>query len=337
MIRCSRLNEAAHCGLAASIDDKETNAAALMGDAFHAAVAARFRPTDKAFQEARAIAIGQLGGEHEAEVTEMVARLAAEWSPPEDARFEIAIGLSRMGLATPYEDTSAITRGTADCVWEGDDEVMVLDFKSGARAAWNVPIPRDNLQLAAYGLAFADALNKPKMRLGLYLAAEGKWLWDLLDLDSREATELWARVRAAALRDPDEAVTGPHCTECWVRLHCRAHLVPAISTFERTLALGPLANGNTPIEPRRLLRMIQACKAMEDLADAGKDWLKAYVKQHGPIVVEGKQWGPVEQKGRESTSVKALKDSGLYDRAVAVGAVKQGAPTLTHRWTNAKG
>lgn len=336
MIRCSRLNEAEHCGLSGAIDDGETKLAGLLGDAFHAAAACRFRPKEQRFQDARAVAIGQLGGEHEAEVMEMVDRLAAAWTPPENAEFEAGIGLSRAGIAVAYDDPEAITRGTADCVWVDGDEVVVLDFKSGARAAWNVPIPRHNLQLAAYGFAFADRFEKSKVRVGIYLARDDKWLWDLLDLDSPEATALWARVRAAALRDPNEAVIGPHCDDCWVRLKCRAHIVTAISTVERTTALAPLGTGEEVVEPRRLMRMIQACKAMEDLAEAGKEWLKAYVKRNGPIVVDDRQWGPVEQKGREGTSVKKLKEAGLYDRAVAVGAVSQGPPVVQHRWTKRK-
>lgn len=334
MIRISRLNEAADCGLAASIEDKSTNAAAMMGDAFHAAVAAHYRGTD-AFNEARAIAIGQLGGEHEAEVLEKVAALAAIWTPPTRAIFEAGIGLSRRGLAVPYGSPDAMTQGTPDCVWSEPDEVVVLDFKSGARAEWTVPIPRENLQLAGYGIAYADEFGKSKMRLGIYLAAEVKWLWDLVDLDAPEGTSLWERVRAAALRDPEEAVKGPHCSDCWVRLRCRAHLLPILSAGDRATALEPLGEAVGLVEPRKLMRLLQACQAMESIAEKGKEWLKAYVKERGPIVVDGKAWGPTEVKGREGTSVKALKEAGLYDRAVAVGAVKQGPPTFQHRWKKA--
>lgn len=335
MIRVSRLNEAADCGLAASIEDKSTNAAALMGDAFHAAVAAHYNPGVETFAEARAVAIGQLGGEHEDHVLGMVTRLSETWTPPTSAMFEKGIGLSRRGIAVPYGSPEAITQGTVDCVWAEPDEVVVLDFKSGARAEWNVPIPRDNLQLAGYGLAFADQMGKSKMRLGLYLAAEGKWLWDLVDLDAPEGTALWERVRAAALRDPDEAVIGPHCSDCWVRLRCPAHLLPIISASDRATALEPLGAAGGLVEPRKLMRLLHACQAMEAIAEKGKEFLRAYVKERGPFVVDGKAWGPIDVKGREQTSVKALKEAGLYDRALAVGAVKTGPPTQQHRWKKA--
>lgn len=335
MIRISALNEAASCGLSASLNDKSTNAAALMGTAFHAAVAAHYQPTD-ATREARAIAIGQLGGEHEAEVLEMVERLSEEWNPPTSAQFELPVGLSRRGIYVPYGSPEAMTQGTLDCGWSEPDEAVVLDFKSGARAEWNVPIPRANLQLAGYGIAHADHMGKSKMRLGIYLAAEGKWLWDLVDLDSPEGTVLWERVRAAALRDPEEAVKGPHCSDCWARLRCPAHLLPIFSEADRDTALEPLTAPAGLIEPQKLMRLLQACQVMDEVADKGKEFLRAYVKEHGPFVVDGKQWGPIEVKGREGTSVKALKDAGLYERAVAVGAVRQGPPTQQHRWTNRK-
>lgn len=334
MIRISALNEAANCGLAASIDDKSTNAAALMGTAFHAAARAHYRP-GPIEREARSIAIGQLGGEHEAEVLEMVERLAAQWEPPATAAFEVPVGLSRSGVAVEHGSPEVMTQGTLDCGWAEPDVAVVLDFKSGARAEYNVPIPRDNLQHAGYGIAWADRTGKSKMRLGTYLAVEGKWLWDLVDLDSPDGTTLWERVRAAALRDPDEAVVGPHCSDCWVRLKCPTHLLPALSTAERVSALEPLTAPVGLVEPRKLMRLLHACQAMDAIAEKGKDFLKAYVRDHGPFVVDGKAWGPIEVKGREGTSVKALKEAGLYDRAVAVGAVRQGPPTQQHRWKKA--
>lgn len=339
MKRASKLQLAEYCGVAGVADDGVTTIAALRGNAFHACNAVRHRPDELRFRREREDALTALAA-HDPdaadEITAAVERLAATWTPPEGARFEAEIGLSRDGTAVPYGHDLAITQGTADCVWEDDAEVVVLDFKSGARAAFNVPFPRDNLQLAAYGLGFADALGKTRMRLGIYLAAEDRWLWDLIDLDSAEGTRLWERVRAAALRDPDVAVVGPHCDDCYHRLRCHAWTLPALSTVERVTSLAPLGGNGDIVEPRKLMRLLQACKAMEEIADAGKAYLRAYVERHGPIVAGGMQWGPISVKGRESTSVKALKESGLYDRAVAVGAVKQGATTQQYRWTKAR-
>lgn len=335
MIRMSALNEASACGLSAAMADKTTNSAALMGTAFGAAVRAHFRPGDEE-QEASANALGQLTADERDEVREKIARLIDVWSPPDSAVFELPIGLSRRGLAVEHGAPDAMTNGHMDCAWAEEDAAVVLDFKAGARAEWNVPIPRDNLQLGGYGVAWADKCGKSRVRLGLYLAEPGKWLWDTVDLDSPEGTALWERVRTAALRDPEEAVIGPHCSDCWVRLKCPTHLLPVVFTPERVSALEPLTAPAGLIEPRRLMRLLQACQAMEAIADKGKDFLRAYVKQNGPFVVDGKQWGPIEVKGREGTSVKALKDAGLYERAVAVGAVKQGPPTQQHRWTKKK-
>lgn len=336
MIRPSRLNEAEHCGLSASIEDGATNAAALLGDAFHAAVAAHYRPSFEEFQAARAVAMGRLARDEREEVTAMVQRLTDDWMAPEGARFEVPVAVDRHGLSCGPDDPNLLSSGTTDCEWSDGDEAVVLDFKSGARAEWTVPIPRDNLQLALYGFGCADRFGKPKMRLGIYLAREGKWLWDTIALNSRIATDLWERTRAAALRDPAEAVVGPHCSDCYVRLKCPTHLLPALDVAEHENVMAPMTVGAQLITPEKLVRMINACKAMQDLSEAGRDWLKAYVRDNGPIVADGKQWGPVEVRGRESTSVKALQEVGLYDTALACGAVKAGAPSFQHRWTKAR-
>jgi len=338
VIRPSRLPDAEHCGFAGAHQDASTNAAALLGDAFHAAVAHHYRPANAAFKAEYAVAMGRISPDERAEVSEMMARLASQWDPPDGAEFEIPIGVDRHGLSATVDDPHILSAGTGDCGWPDGDAAAVVDWKSGARAAFNVPRPGDNLQLALYGLGLADRWSKPKMKLGIYLAREGKWLWDTLHLDSAEGTALWERTRAAALRDPEEAVIGPHCTDCYVRLKCPAHLLPVLDLGERENVLAPLTAG-TPgglVEPARLVRLINACKAMEDLSKAGKDWLKAYVKKHGPIVSDGKQWGPIEERGRETTSIGALMESGLYERACAVGAVKMSPPITKHRWTKAR-
>lgn len=341
MVRSSRLNVAEHCGFAGAFVDRRTTLPALFGDAFHAAIAARQRPYVTDFRLAREVAMAQLSAEERDEVSELVEQLAGQWTPPEDACFEQPIGLDRNGRFVPYGSPEAIIAGTADSCWVAPDEdgapcVFVLDFKSGARASFNVPAPGNNLQVASYGFALADWLGASKMRLGIYLARDDKWLWDTVDLDSEAGTALWARVKAAACRDPSEMVVSADCADCYVRLSCPAHMLPACDLPTRDLALSPLREGFELVAPERLLGLLLACDAMKAAAEAGRDWAKAYVREHGPIVIDGKQWGPIVVKGREGTSVKLLKEAGLYDRAKAVGAVRVGAPTEQHRWTKRK-
>jgi hypothetical protein len=336
--RFSKLPIREHCGLAGSIEDHTTGEAGMKGDAFHALAAVHYRPSEDRFQEARAIAMASISREAQDGVKEMAERLFADWTPPENAKFEVPIGIDRRGIAVPYDSDKAMVRGTADCVWMEEDTVVVIDFKSGARAPWNVPHPSVNLQVIGYGLAFADHHGKSKMRLGVYLAVEARWVWHEYDLGSAELTEHWERLRAAALRDPYEAVKGAHCNECWVRLGCRAYLLPAISDIERASAMAPMAAPvDGPIEPQRLVRLLTAVKAMEDLADAGKEFAKAYVARFGSIEADGKTWGPTPVNGSETVSIKSLKAAGVYDTALAMGAVRQGEPKVQHRWTNVKG
>jgi hypothetical protein len=343
MTRCSRLNDAEACGLSASLGEqnRSTNVYAMRGDAFHAGNAAHYRPNDPRFSDARAVAFGVLGVDDGADVTHMLQRLWKEWTPPEEARFEVPIAMDRNGLAVPVDSDKAITQGTADCVWIEGEFVVVVDFKSGARAEWNVPSPAENLQLLAYGFALADLLGKTKMKLGIYRGAEEvegpPWLWAELDLNSADATAAWERVRGAALHDPTEAVLGPHCAECYSRLRCRAYVLPAVAEIDRDSALAPLSAGDDGvIEPQKLMRLLQACDAMDKLAEEGRSFAKAYSEKHGAIVIGDRQWGPIPVKGRESTSIAKLKASGLYERAVEVGGVTQGEPTKQYRWVKTK-
>jgi hypothetical protein len=359
MLTISRLNEAERCGLAASLDTKATTIHGLRGDAFHAVTAAFYRPLVERFQAEREVSLGRLGEDDRQQVLDMVKPLTSSWRPPTDAVFEAPVGLSRSGFhiemhrhadgvyraADPDVGGDLLTAGTPDCAWvetgtDPDDVAqrvaVVVDFKSGARAQWNVPHPADNVQLAGYGFAWADKNACQRMRLGVYYAIDNKWRWQEFHLDTTEATLLWSRVKAAALKDPDEAVMGPHCSDCYVRLRCPAWILPVVSTEVRRLALAPLGSAGAILEPRELLRLEQACKAMQKMADAGMDYLRAYVKQHGPVYVDGWKWGPIPVKGRETVSISALRDAGLYDIAVKEGAVKQGAPTLQHRWTRDK-
>ena len=361
MIRASKLEFAEHCGLSATIETNSTTVYAMRGDAFHAANAAHYRPDEQRFIDARAVAFGVLPVDDGADVTHMLQRLWASWTPPEHAKFEVPIAVNRDGLAVPYGSPEAISQGTADCSWVDGEWLVVVDFKSGARAEWNVPAPGVNLQLLDYVFGLADLLGKTKVKLGIYRGAEGvedPWLWAEIDLDTPEATKLWERVRGAALRDPKKAVLGTHCAECWVRLQCPAHLVPAILEVDREeewkrlglpdelagkmaigpeSALAPIASPvDRPIEPARLVRLLNAIAALKDLEEVARDFAKAYVAVHGGVEVDGKVWGPIDQKGKELVSIKALKAAGIYERAVAVGAVTQGAPTKQHRWTLVK-
>lgn len=379
MIRISRLNSARYCGLAGSVEDGSSSTYALGGNAFHALLRAKYR-TSRATVDAADLLMSALEPDARADVNRAVLDLAACWTPPDDAEFEVPLGIDITGCYVPYDDPRAITRGTADCVWlepnqveapavaaqdaaEIDDDMgidiarfqklrrarprnydgtftlYVVDFKAGPRAAWNVPHPSVNLQLGGYGLGLADKIG-PKvtdMRLGIYQVVEGKFVWARFDLAAPASTELWNQVRAAALRDPKTAVTGAHCVDCWVRRKCPAYVLPVLSLAARDEALAPLmADAGVVPTPDQVLRLLLAVKAIEDLVDPAKDWLKNWVTENGPIVNGSKTWGPGPTKGRESTSITALKDAGLYDEAVARGAVKKGQPGVSFTWRNTK-
>lgn len=375
MIRISRLNSARYCGLSGSIEDRSTSIYAMAGNAFHALLRANYRTTPETVKAAE-LTMSVLEDDVRADVNRYAVDLGASWTPPEDAEFEVPLGIDARGRYVPYDDPSAITRGTADCCWlepnkldrpeaeeaEIDDEdgidlgrfraitrqappaydgtytLYVVDFKAGPRAAFNVPHPSENLQTGAYGLGLADknGAKVTDMRLGIYRVVEGRFVWARFQIGSDETEQLWTRVKAAAMRDSTLAITGSHCGDCWVRRKCPAHVLPALNQADRDEAMAPiyevLEEGQI-VPMARVARMLRALRALSDVAAMAKEWAENYVAYNGPVLDGDQEWGPVAQKGRETVSISSLKAAGLYEAAVAAGAVKKGAASQSYRWT----
>src|SRR3954470_5776941 len=102
MIRSSRLNTAEFCGLAGSYEERTTGEWALAGQAFHAGLRGWYRPT---FENVRAadVALAAVKPEVRDGIRAQVADLAASWTPPPTARFEVPIALDFNGRGVAYD------------------------------------------------------------------------------------------------------------------------------------------------------------------------------------------------------------------------------------------
>jgi hypothetical protein len=169
----------------------------------------------------------------------------------DNAETEIKMALSREGKYLPYESEDFLTRGRMDMGWPVDlgrrSLAVIADIKS---SLWTTSDP-DNLQNIAYGLMYADKYNCDMLICGIWGAQEGKWNWgsewDMLwDKES-----LLKKVAHAATNTSGQAVTGPHCRECWARLHCPEHCMTSTSDFE-------ISKHPTETEIARLLLKVQA-------------------------------------------------------------------------------
>lgn len=252
----------------------------------------------------------------------------------------------RVELRDP--DTGAlITAGTPDIVARevGDrTNRVIVDLKKREQyGAGRLADPDDNDQLHAYALASTPEGGSYRTCLLLFGDGQVEALWSKRYAaeggvcDTRDGAvryESWdpilARITAVNDRSGGEpkGTTGPHCGACYPRLHCPNWALPA---HQGPTELAPLtAPGG--ITKDNAGKALLAVMAVEEVAAKARDQLKAWAAENGPIVVGGRQWGPVVMPGRMSVDTAALEAAGLYERFARVGR-----PFTQFRMTKAKG
>lgn len=312
MRRMSSLPIAQYCAKAPELDVGAGRAAA-MSTAFHA------------------LCDDQAKGNNASKETETkLAKLTAAeieeiktWRYPEDfvvlgielryseAETEVTCALGQDGEHIDGDTDKAITVGHADMFWviraEIDgEEVKVVVVGDIKKSAWTTIDGPSSLQLSTYGFALAQKTNADYFVPCIWIAEDGTWLvGDPVSMYSLEASKLWSKIHHAATHQSDDFATGPHCTECWSRLQCPAHMV----RYGDVLVVpGTL---ESELDQDSALELIRHTKQLEDTAKAAKDYLKEWVRRNGEIPDgNGKKWGPVRTNGREMTaSPKKLRES----------------------------
>lgn len=312
MIRPSALQLAEKCGLSAKLaaEHPEGSEAAERGTAVHEDVAAWLR-------------------DGRAPTTPEGKSLAESWTPaPADKRMVE----HKVRLVDP-ETNALLTAGTADYMALAAGTLHLADWKTG-RPEY-VEDPDDNLQLHAYALAAALEYGANDYVVSLcFLSADEVPIWKVSRVYGHdEWGRVWDRVALAASRPP-VAVKGPHCQRCWQRLRCPAYLVPA-DPVARNVDLVPLTSTDVAT-PDRVLRLHLAAKAMREIADRGDEYVKAYVREHGPLGDgAGKELALVEVAGRRSVSLGPAEKAGLLPQLEAAGAVSRAMPSQQLRWRKA--
>jgi hypothetical protein len=248
----------------------------------------------------------------------------------EEAEKEQTVALDCMGdYCEP--DQGAVTVGHLDFAWvvtndDGSKWAYVADLK---RSKWTKSYDPESLQLHSYGRAYALKNGCRGYVTGCWAAIEGEWRWsrDAYDLDTMTCQKLLDRIYFAATNESDVGTTGPACEECYSRLHCPEHLLPAALA---STDLAPLCSGVIP-SPEAGRKCLEMVKSMKDLAEAAEKQLKAMVKAGALRILDEdgrKAWVPVEMKGREKLDEKklteALGDLSPYKT--------RGAPFDQFRW-----
>lgn len=246
------------------------------------------------------------------------------------AEREVLLGLDEEGRYMDPTKGDVFLRGFMDFGWvrevAGRKIAYVCDMK---RSEWTTVDGPDDLQVVAYGFAFAEMRQCDAFCTAIWAAKEATWSWgELVELDGPKAPALWRAVVAAGQNTSGGAVTGSHCRGCYARLHCPEHLMPAALGSS---ALAPLTEGGE-LTSESALRLLQHIKAFEDALELAGETIKAAVNRGLEIYdpKTGKAYRMTQCRGRESVDSDALR--------AAIGEetfgrfVKRGRPYQRAAW-----
>jgi len=248
----------------------------------------------------------------------------------EDAIKESPVGLDENCAPVEPDDPYAISAGTPDMYWivtiEEQRVAYVPDLK---RSEWTSEV--DSLQLHFYGLAVAAKHDCDAYVTGIWALEEGTWEWGQLIDVFMDGGGIWDRVKAAALNTGGEASFGAHCSKCWNRGNCPEWLMPP-EVGQSTLA--PLTEG-AELDQASALKLLLACKRVEDTRKKALKALKLYADNVGGIVSEDgkKVWSVGKVSGRLGLDKKALEEDypGLLAKYQS-----RGPKTDRYDWRNIK-
>ncbi len=230
--------------------------------------------------------------------------------------------VAQADIATAHPEVMIV--GHLDMAWVVDDLVIICDIKSSIYA---VKDRCDSLQLHGYGLALAILLGKPRYLTSIWDASDGRYYVskEAVELDSFAAEEIKDRIRRASEDRDGGYVTGTHCSGCWKRSHCPAHLVDVPEGEFSALLSGKAMEA-------QVRAAIVQLKQREDLDKTIRESIKSWVKQHGPVRSEDgkKQYRCEMRDGRGALDKEAVQ------RALGVenldGYMREGRPYEQFDW-----
>lgn len=206
---------------------------------------------------------------------------------------------------------NVMTCGHLDMAWliPDRDLVIICDIKSSIFA---VRDRCESLQLHGYGIAAARKFGVNRYVTAIWDAQNGEYLvrpGPAIELDGFEVLDVMDRIKLACADRPPEYITGEHCSGCWKRFSCKAHLVEGVEGD-----FAPLLDGTaTEADVRKaIVKLKQIGDLKEKVESATKDW----VRLNGCVRSEDgkKVYRAAMRDGRPSTDYKAVaRDLGLPD------------------------
>lgn len=242
-----------------------------------------------------------------------------------DAKKELEISLD-FGLVSSL--------GHLDMAWgpvvvDGVKCVYVGDIK---KSSWTTLDGPDSLQLHGYAMAYALLTGAEAYVTGLWIATEGEWRWatEMVMLGTEQSARIFDELSHAAGNVDGEYSMGVHCGDCYGRMKCPQYTLAALQSPGW---LEPMIEGKdlSEIDDATLVRMLIAAKQTKEIGERVIKNVNALVDRGRRLADEnsGKVYATVVCKGRESVSVKDLRDrmgaeADLY--------VKRGNSFSQHRW-----
>lgn len=253
----------------------------------------------------------------------------------ESAEKEVWVGLTAEGWSidpTSGEGMAFLTVGRLDFGWvrtiNGHRVAFVGDLKRSIYTSGAYP---ESLQLHAYGSAYAEMRDCEYYCTGIWAAMESQWIWSshMVELGSGEHTQILDRIIVAASRKADRGEMGPHCPDCWARLHCPEYTLPVACA---DTILRPVAEGIVP-DPEEAGKLLLFLEQIDDIKEAAKEQLKAWVSSGKLRPVAGtKEWRITRSNGRDSLDREAMAADGIDLSKY----MRKGAPYDTMRKCNRK-
>jgi hypothetical protein len=187
----------------------------------------------------------------------------------------ISLDIPQSEIATRHPEAMVV--GHLDMAWdiEGHDLVIVSDIKSSIYA---VKEGCDSLQLHGYGIALAKFLKRGRYLTSIWDASEGKYHVspNAVEMDGFEVAGIMDRIRIAATERDGNFRVGSHCSHCWKRSHCPAHLVDVPEGEFKAILSGQATEAD-------VREAIIKKKQIADLQKRVDDGIKAWVRQHGHV------------------------------------------------------
>lgn len=304
----------------------KTGKAAEKGNDIHAFLEAYIKG-GQGWREAALAAIGEPATRRACEKLDLSAI-------PTGAESEIAFGISPATFAAiRYELTEkrrypwdGFVHLTLDLVGRTDDEVIVIDFKTGRAPVY----AEGNLQLRAGALAACRVAGVPRARVAIFtLLDSGEWLQDwatLTEFDIADVEEeirgILARVNeAAAAVDAGkmpEMEAGAHCRYCRCATGCPLQMGIVRAAFS------DLAQPFDRLTPKQIGQAWERKQMLEALLERADDTFMLLVEQLGEIPLPSGQ----VLKITSNTTTKVDPDAVDYVRKAFGEEVLAAASTV---------